>query len=281
MAYTRRPFNPLIPAPNQVVNELNQANENFDILARAFVSDDPETYKVKDAVNSDNAINSQNADTVDGFHASLTPASNTLVPLNANGVLDLSATYVKSNVYTFRRVDLTNATSDYMLQVGEEAIIRFNNSQLVPLRVAIEQPSSPLNPVIYNIVIGIYWASENNMEFDLFPNNTTYSSQITGLAYRQRYDGIWSGWEGALDRFYIDTYAGIDNYPWFGNLYAVYYGSSQPKLLYGTAFSNLSVCIYSGIWNNTSTAWTSLGSFRMYYGSTRYISGIALVRRLA
>jgi hypothetical protein len=167
-----------------------------------------------------------------------------------------------------------------MLQVGEEAIIRFNNSQLVPLRVAIEQPSSPLNPVVYNIVIGIYWVSGNNMDFNFFPNNTIFSSQITNLSYRNSTSG-WTGWALTIDRFLIDTYGGVDTYPWFGNLYAVYYGSSQPKLLYGTAFSNLSVCIYSGIWNNTSTAWTSLGSFRIHPGSTRNISGVALVRRLA
>jgi hypothetical protein len=81
MGYVRRPFNPLTPTPNQVITELNQANENFDILARAFVSDNPETFKVKQALNSDNAVNS---DTVDGFHASLTPQPNTIKPLDHN-----------------------------------------------------------------------------------------------------------------------------------------------------------------------------------------------------
>jgi hypothetical protein len=46
-----------------------------------------------------------NADKVDGFDVSRTPAPNTIVPLDENGVLNLSETYVKSNVYTFRRVD--------------------------------------------------------------------------------------------------------------------------------------------------------------------------------
>jgi hypothetical protein len=50
------------------------------------------------------------------------------------GILDLSAAYVKSNVYTFRRVNLTGATSDYELQVGEEAIINFTNTTSVPLQ---------------------------------------------------------------------------------------------------------------------------------------------------
>ena len=220
------------------------------------------------------------ADTVDGFHASLTPAPNVIVPLNASGILDLSATYVKSNVYTFRRVDLTNATSDYLLRVGEEAVIKFDNQQLIPLRVAVQEPSTPLNPVIYNISIYVYWASANNMDLDFFPNNTTYWGQIQGLIYHHS-DYGWRGHYGTWDRFWIDFYGGIDNFPCFANLFVVYYGEQRPKLLYGFGFSYLSVFLYTGMWNNTTTAWTSLGSFRFYPGSTRNISGIALVRRLA
>jgi hypothetical protein len=220
------------------------------------------------------------ADTVDGFHASLTPAPNVIVPLNASGVLDLSATYVKSNVYTFRRVDLTNATSDYMLQVGEEAVIRFDNQQLIPLRVAVEQPSTSLNPVIYNINICVYLSSANNVDLDFFPNNTAYSGQIQWFEYHHS-DGGWVATSGTVDRFYIDFYGGIDNFPCFANLFALYYGAQQPKLLYVIGFSYFSIILYTGMWNNTTTAWTSLGSFRFYSGSIRNVSGIALVRRLA
>jgi hypothetical protein len=38
----------------------------------------------------------------------------------------------------FRRIDLTNASSDYNLQVGEEAIINFTNATSVPLRIATQ-----------------------------------------------------------------------------------------------------------------------------------------------
>jgi len=224
--------------------------------------------------------NAQDADKLDGFHASQTPAPNVIVPLNSDGILDLSATYVKSNVYTFRRVDLTNATSDYELQVGEEAVVSFENKQLVSFRIAVTQPSTPLNPVIYNIIIAIYWASGNGTTFDFFPNHTTYSGQISNLMYRHGTGG-WVGWSGSLEGFCLDTYYGFDNFPWFADLFAVYYGTQQQKLLYGSAYSNLSVALFTGIWNNTTTAWTSLGSFRIYPGTTRNISGIALVRRLA
>jgi hypothetical protein len=174
---------------------------------------------------------------------------------------------------------LTGATSDYDLQVGEEAIIRFTNATSVPLRVAIQEPSNPENPVIYNIIIGIYWVSGNNMDLELFPNNTAYSGQVQSLGYRHA-DSGWGSYSSTLDRFRIDIYGGLDTFP-FVNMFAIYYGASQPKLLCGTAFSNLSVCLFSGIWNNMTTAWRSLGSFRIYPNTTRNKSGIALVRRLA
>ena len=76
MPYTRRPFQPEIPYTNQVSIELNKANDNFDILAQAFVSDNPETFKVKDA------------DKLDGYDASLTPQANTIPISKNNGKLD-------------------------------------------------------------------------------------------------------------------------------------------------------------------------------------------------
>ena len=75
MSYIRNPFNPTSPYANQVVIELNRANTNFDILAQAFVSDNPSTKKVKDA------------DKVDGYHASPSPAPYTIPVAGADGKL--------------------------------------------------------------------------------------------------------------------------------------------------------------------------------------------------
>ena len=73
MAYVNRPFNFTGVLSNQIQNDLELANDNFDILAQVFVNNDPVTGIVK------------NADTLNGFHASQTPAPNTILPLNANG----------------------------------------------------------------------------------------------------------------------------------------------------------------------------------------------------
>jgi len=76
MAYTPAPFNPSTPYQNQVATELNLANQNFTILSQAFLNNDPTIGEVKQA------------DTVDGFHASLTPSANTIPVSNNTGKLD-------------------------------------------------------------------------------------------------------------------------------------------------------------------------------------------------
>ncbi|MDM7320618.1 MAG: hypothetical protein P3W91_002680 [Fervidobacterium sp.] len=152
-------------ALTEIQTAKNNALPQLDILAKAFQNDDPTTFTVKRALQSD---------TVDGYHASQTPAPHVIVPLDANGVLDLSATYVRSNVYTFRRVDLTNATSDYMLQVGEEAYISFSNTTSVPLRIATHNGTYYEFHLVCTNTGGTSGAT--TAPIYLYPNNTTYSN---------------------------------------------------------------------------------------------------------
>jgi hypothetical protein len=76
MGYTTNPFNYTGTLPNQVQNDLQLANDNFNILVQAFVNNDPTTGTVKEA------------DTVDGYHASQTPMPNTIPVADASGKLD-------------------------------------------------------------------------------------------------------------------------------------------------------------------------------------------------
>jgi len=76
MGYTNRPFNYTGELENQVQHDLDLANENFDILSQAFVSNDPTTGTVK------------KSDTVDNFHASQTPQANTIPVAKSDGKLD-------------------------------------------------------------------------------------------------------------------------------------------------------------------------------------------------
>jgi hypothetical protein len=82
MPWIPRPFDYYGTSPNQILEDLTQANDNFEILGKCFVNDDPTTGKAKIAEKADNA------DTVDGFHASQTPSPNTIPVADSTGKID-------------------------------------------------------------------------------------------------------------------------------------------------------------------------------------------------
>jgi hypothetical protein len=87
MGYTNRPFNYTGELENEVQHDLELSNDNFEVLAQAFVNNDPTTGKVK------------NADTVDNFHASQTPQANTIPVAKSNGKLDSGWLPLVGNFY--------------------------------------------------------------------------------------------------------------------------------------------------------------------------------------
>jgi len=213
-----------------------------------------------------------NADKVDGFDASQTPAPNTLVPLNASGILDLSSTYIRSNVYTFRRVDLSNATSDYELQVGEEAIIYFDTTQSTtkPLRVKT-------NEGLYQMLIWAKYDTSINNFVVLYPNNQSYNDAFTVIAlwldegtYLGYETGRGSGFtlgriiQGGLFMCYFSTYKlGKFMLAWQTVVGSV--GHGRLKYLVQR-------------WDDTTTSWSSLGTISTL--GSRNGTLVILVRRL-
>jgi hypothetical protein len=204
-----------------------------------------------------------NADKVDGFDVSQTPAPNVIVPLNADGILDLSSTYIKSNVYTFRRVDLTDATSDYELKVGEEAIIRFNNQQIVSLHIATRSGT------VYEMII-----SESGQPAYLYPNNTAYPNQFA--SYR-----LYAFVESGNWRFSADGSTNLN-----GSAFVMFSGLKRVLIINETGYKRLitqytdASQYHHGIsvsfWLNPSIQWTSLGTLDLDWRSTGFI----LIRRL-
>jgi hypothetical protein len=204
-----------------------------------------------------------NADKVDGFDASQTPSANTIVPLNSQGILDLSTTYIKSNIYTIRRVDLSNASSDYTLQVGEEAIINFNNTSSVALHIATTSTA-------------LYWLYCSAGACTLNPNNTTYSSSFYWTDWGINYDGsnasaTTGGNSG--NAFVLGNPAGT-------GFIVSYIDVKNAKILtqHAATFSNYPYSIrhYATHWKNP-VSWTSLGTITFNQSSSGYI----LIRRLA
>ena len=82
-------------ALTEIQTAKNNALPQLDILAQAFQNDDPTTFIVKRALQSDTALNAntassaQNADKVDGYHASQTPAPNTIPVAGDNGKISI------------------------------------------------------------------------------------------------------------------------------------------------------------------------------------------------
>jgi len=218
-----------------------------------------------------NLTNPTNAETLNGFRASLTPAPFTLVPLNGDGILDLSSTYIKSDVYTFRRVDLSNATSDYELKVGEEAIIRFTNRTSVPLRITTQSGTYYECHLICSNTGGTSGAIYSGIFLN--PNNTTYNNAFVyaqllrvstgGLSGYFTYSSFRIGWAFTNAVFYITNYTQYKNIRGFQDIYGVSEG--YPAII-----------IYSTNWRDTITAWTSLGTITFPQPTSGYI----LVRRL-
>jgi hypothetical protein len=258
---------------NTIKPELGATAPSLKYPGKLWVNTNTNFLQYFDGSNWQNLIIS-NADTVNGFHASQTPAPNVIVPLNSSGVLDLSATYIKSNVYTFRRVDLSNATSDYLLQVGEEAIINFTNATSIPLHIATQSGTYYEMDVVLSNPAGTSGASNNYIS--LTPNNTTYSSAFYHAGAYAYYSGnssvvllqsnisYFKLGNGAVSaRSYITNFTTNKH---INTLYSNTGLSTSPMASIETCY-----------WNDTSTAWTSLGTITFSQTSSGYI----LVRRLA
>jgi len=212
------------------------------------------------------------ADTVDGFHASLTPSPNVIVPLDANSVLDLSPTYIKSNVYTFRRVDLSSATSDYLLQVGEEAYISFSNTTSVPLRIATQSGTYYEAYLVCSNTGGT--SGTNGAPILLCPNNTTYTNAFVCAEIFRNSSGSGSSC-AAFSAFkcglrFSNTTMCITNFTQYKNVKGFFD-------IWGYDLDYPTIVVFSCDWRDTTTAWTSLGTITF----PQQTSGYILVRRLA
>ncbi len=272
MGYRNRPFNPLAPTPNQVITELNHANENFDILAQAFLSNNPETFIVK------------NADKVDGFHASTTPTPNTIPVAGADGKIALG--WLPDDVFGgggFKSIDLTSATSDYELQPGEEAVYHLQvvHNVSFPLKISVVGG-------LYELFIVSFENFENKGAYPvLYPNNMAYNTTSSSLyPFRLTMHSI----DGLYGRFFYRwsssnvLHFGLDGQGYMRLLHAYIntafgrYSVFFKRLDYLDEFPSL---YYGGfVWVN-APAWTSLGTILPLSVSNSNDEWRIIVRRLS
>jgi hypothetical protein len=225
-----------------------------------------------------------NADMVDGFHASTTPTPNMLLPLNANAQFPISVLPPGIGNGYANPINLTSATADYMLQPGEVAYISFTNQTPVPFHIAIPEPSSPTTPVIYEITVAVATGSYSNGVFAVYPNNTTYSNAFSMYGVEITSSDSVSVWNPTASYFIWDIQLGSSDTPPITIKATVsYFGYAYKKQIMGLGGDEGGIAINSAIWNDTSTKWSSLGSFDCLNntGTMGAITGVAIIRRIS
>jgi outer membrane murein-binding lipoprotein Lpp len=213
------------------------------------------------------------ADTVDGFHASLMSAPNVIVPLNGDGVLDLSGSYVKSNVYTFRRVDLSSATSEYDLQLGEEAYYVWDTTRntSLPLRIGV-------SGMLYEMIVVVPNRVSYAINIALHPNNTTYSSafQRTVMYPSGDSSAVYNWKDTNIGIYYEQVGGGGVLVSWLQTT-TRNKGEKHYMTLQHSGFSFSQHMQAAHRWNDTTIPWSSLGTLLIVApNGTIYVS----VRRL-
>ena len=220
------------------------------------------------------SINSLTAITLNGYIASQTPQANQIPILDNNANLILPNTsLIQTNTYTIRRVDLTNATSDYMLAVGEEAIYFWDTtkSKELPLHIAT-------NEGVYQMITIAPYQTSSDITLTLNPNNTTYSNAFI-YSHVGWADGNTSagGTSNTYSYFYFHHAASGG----FNEYFFTTYKNSKFNIFIQRIVRNSigggGVHIGGSRWNDTTTSWTSLGTL-----TTSAANGtiIVLVRRL-
>jgi len=171
----------------------------------------------------------------------------------------------------FKRIDLTNATEDYFLKVGEEAYISFSNVTQVPLHIATQDGT------YYEMhIIPANTGGTNGGTYApiyLYPNNTTYSNAFYYTEVIRNYNAM-SSFYVQYSAFRIEYSfscgtAWITNRTQYKNVHGIYD-------TYGLGETYPALAVFSADWCNTTTEWTSLGTV-VFPQST---SGEILVRRL-
>ena len=178
---------------------------------------------------------------------------------------------IKTESYVIRRVNLTHATVDYPLSVGEEAYIEFANATSVPLHIQTQNGTYYELDLVCSNNIGT--SGGGNGEIFLLPNNTTYTNNFYySQVYRSYTDGF--GHNGYTYSAFRISWAYGD-----AKTYLINYTSHKSikgiDMLTGTS-DMLVVHCYASTWNDTSTPWTSLGTITFPQST----SGFILVKRI-
>lgn len=179
--------------------------------------------------------------------------------------------FVSVSASSYTIVDLSSATVDYALAPGEVAKIAYSSATSVPLHIATQEG-------LYEFTISgnLSTTVANDNNISVLPNNTTYSAQFTEVGYK-----ISSGNNSAI---VLDARTNQFNIAWSNAVSANLSISTKTtaKTLQGTVLNTrvngtTEHFTISSFWDNTSTAWTSLGTITFPFAQ----SGIIVIKRIA
>jgi hypothetical protein len=216
---------------------------------------------------------SLNTASLNGHISSVNPQANQIPVLDgaANLVLPYTNAIVTKN-QTFRRVDLSNATSDYPLAVGEEAIISFTNKYAIQLHIATQDNT------VYEMFV-------TTLDPDRESMTTTYPLWIiTNNIYYFDSSQLFPYFELSFDSYTFDIKRGVYNsfrLGYVGSVYCIITNSTIYKNIkgYGSIYGNSDTHLFTlfvSEWKDTTTSWTSIGTLDFKH----YATGNVLIRRL-
>jgi len=171
----------------------------------------------------------------------------------------------------FKRVDLTGATEDYFLKVGEEAYISFSDVTEVPLHIATQDGTYYEMHIITSNTGGTSGGIASRVY--LYPNNTVYDGAFYYAEVLRKSDNLYHNYltysSFRIGYTFTSTTVWITNRTQYKNVRGIYD-------IYGISGHYPSITMFSTDWRDTATPWVSLGTV-VFPQST---SGEILVRRL-
>jgi len=152
-------------------------------------------------------------------------------------------------------VNLTGATSDFELQVGQIAYISFTDATQVPLHIATPNNSYYELHVIPSNTEGTSGGTVSRVY--LYPNNTTYDNAFYYAEVLRKSDGLYHNYltysSFRIGYAFTSTTVWITNRTQYKNVRGIYD-------IYGISGHYPSITVFSTDWRDTTTEWTSLGT---------------------
>jgi len=206
-------------------------------------------------------------------------SSNSGSPVNFSaGTKDV---FLTVSARRFDIIDLSSATSDYLLLPGESAKVAFSNSNSVALHVETQEG-------IYELGLYVSRAyTTADCDLVLLPNNTSYTAAFTRAdlhitrASTDTGSHTPEGYHYPLNSFWHWMLCSG-----FVSLKISTFVAAKSTLLSANTINSAGTSFMfsssGAFWSDLTTAWTSLGTLR-FYDSSAYQnrSGTAIIKRIA